>query len=152
MKVGEAVETFNQYLRQKKLKTTRQRSLITEIFFDPQHSSEHPTVEELYIRVKEKDTSVGHATIYRTLKLLVEADLAIPNRIGESLTRYEPEMGNHHDHMMCRQCGLIIEFKDKEIERLQIKVAKRMGFILFDHSMNLIVEPKTPCIYGECVN
>ena len=150
MDMAEAVDVFNQYLRQKKLKLTKQRSLITETFFDPNYISEHPTVEELYVRVKARDATVGHATIYRTLKLLVEAGLAVPNRIGQDLTRYEPEMGEHHDHMMCRRCGLIIEFEDEEIEKLQVKIAQNLGFNLFDHSMNLIVEPTTPCSYPHC--
>ena len=92
MDASEAVKRFNEYLKSHQHKLTKQRALITEIFFDPKRRSDHPTVEELYLRVKAQDSNVGHATIYRTLKLLVEAGLAMPNRISEGLTRYEPEI------------------------------------------------------------
>ena len=152
MDVSEAVERFNEYLKQHKHKVTKQRTLITEVFFDPNKRTEHPTVEELYLRVRERDSNVGHATIYRTLKLLVDAKLALPNRIGEDLTRYEPEVpGEHHDHMMCMSCGLIVEFEDPEIERLQEEIASRLGFTLRDHIMNLIGAPQTPCLRTDCL-
>ena len=152
MDASEAIEQFNQYLKSKKHKLTKQRSLITEVFFDPQKRADHPTVEELYLRVKARDNTVGHATIYRTLKLLVDAGLALPNRIGEDLTRYEPEIpGEHHDHMICDSCGLIVEFEDELIEKLQKEIAKRLGFKLLDHSMNLIGEPESPCQISGCL-
>lgn len=153
MDASEAVQRFNEYLKTHRHKLTKQRALITEVFFDPEQRAEHPTVEELYLRVKARDQSVGHATIYRTLKLLVDAGLAVPNRIGEDLTRYEPDVpGEHHDHMICNQCGLIVEFEDKEIERLQEEIAKRLGFALLDHSMNLIGNPFSPCRRNDCLN
>lgn len=149
----EAVERFNEYLKQHKHKVTKQRTLITEVFFDPDKRTEHPTVEELYLRVRERDSNVGHATIYRTLKLLVDAKLALPNRIGEDLTRYEPEVpGEHHDHMMCMACGLIVEFEDPEIERLQEEIAVRLGFTLRDHIMNLLGMPGDPCLRSDCLS
>ena len=152
MDASDAVDQFNTYLKGKKHKLTKQRALITEVFFDPKKRSEHPTVEELYLRVKERDPTIGYATIYRTLKLLVDAGLALPNRIGEDLTRYEPEVpGEHHDHMICDTCGLIVEFEDEEIERLQEEIAKRLGFKLLDHNMNLIGEPSAPCQRTDCL-
>ena len=152
MDASEAVQRFNEYLKQRKHKVTKQRTLITEVFFDPSKRAEHPTVEELFLRVRARDPNVGHATIYRTLKLLVDAGLALPNRIGEDLTRYEPEVpGEHHDHMICMACGLIVEFEDHEIERLQEEIAKRLGFTLRDHSMNLIVAPQDPCLRPDCL-
>ena len=151
MEASEAVERFNDYLKRQKHKLTKQRALITEVFFDPLHRAEHPTVEELFLRVRERNQNVGHATIYRTLKLLVDAGLALPNRIGEDLTRYEPEIpGEHHDHMICDRCGLIVEFEDETIEKLQEEIAARLGFQLLDHSMNLIGSPPEPCIRPDC--
>ena len=152
MDASEAVERFNEYLKQHKHKVTKQRTLITEVFFDPSRRAEHPTVEELYLRVRARDNNVGHATIYRTLKLLVNAGLALPNRLGEDLTRYEPEVpGEHHDHMMCMDCGLIVEFEDPEIERLQIEIAERLGFTLQDHNMNLMGIAHEPCLRPDCL-
>ena len=153
MNALEAVQRFNEYLKQHKHKVTKQRTLITEVFFDPSKRAEHPTVEELFLRVRARDSNVGHATIYRTLKLLVDAGLALPNRIGEDLTRYEPEVpGEHHDHMICTACGLIVEFEDLEIERLQEEIAERLGFTLRDHSMNLIGAPQDPCSRPDCLD
>jgi len=152
MDAAEAVERFNDYLKQNKHKLTKQRVLITEVFFDPEKRAEHPTVEELYLRVREQNRNIGYATIYRTLKLLVDAGLALPNRIGEDLTRYEPEIpGEHHDHMVCVSCGLIVEFEDEEIERLQEEIACRLGFTLRDHNMNLIGAPLDPCTRSDCL-
>lgn len=152
MNVEEAVKSFNAYLQKQNLKLTRQRSLITEVFFDPERRSDHPTVEALYMRVKQRDDRIGYATIYRTLKLLVDSGLAIPNRIGEDYTRYEPETpGEHHDHMICDECHLIVEFEDEEIERLQELIAQRLGFSLLDHNMNLIGSPLNPCKREDCL-
>ena len=151
MNVEEAVDSFNAYLQKQKLKLTRQRSLITEVFFDPERRSDHPTVEALYMRVKQRDGRIGYATIYRTLKLLVDSGLAIPNRIGEDYTRYEPKTGEHHDHMICDECNLIVEFEDEQIERLQELIAQQLGFSLIDHSMNLIGSPMNPCQREDCL-
>ena len=152
MKSEEAIEKFNAYLQTQNLKLTRQRSLITEVFFDPHARAGHPTVEDLYMSVKERDARVGHATIYRTLKLLVDAGLAIPNRLTANQTRYEPDVpGEHHDHMVCDECGLIVEFEDEEIERLQEAISKKLGFNLLDHSMNLIGRPQMPCVRQDCL-
>ena len=151
MEASEAVEQFNHYLKQRRHKLTRQRSVITEVFFDPERRAEHPTVEELFVRVRARESNVGYATIYRTLKLLVDAGLAIPNRIGDDQTRYEPDVpGEHHDHMVCERCGLIVEFEDPEIERLQEQIAERLGFRLRDHNMNLIGGPLDPCVRPDC--
>ena len=151
MEASEAVDQFNRYLKKKRHKLTRQRSIITEVFFDPERRAEHPTVEELFVRVRARESNIGYATIYRTLKLLVEAGLAIPNRIGDDQTRYEPDVpGEHHDHMICERCGLIVEFEDPEIERLQEQIAKRLGFQLHDHNMNLIGDPMDPCVRPDC--
>jgi Fur family transcriptional regulator, ferric uptake regulator len=152
MNVEEAVNSFNAYLQKQNLKLTRQRSLITEVFFDPERRSDHPTVEALYMWVKQRDERIGYATIYRTLKLLVDSGLAIPNRIGEDHTRYEPKTpGEHHDHMICDECHLIVEFEDEEIERLQDLIAERLGFSLLDHNMNLIGRPMNPCTREDCL-
>ena len=152
MDASDAVKRFNEYLKSQNHKLTKQRALITEVFFDPEKRSEHPTVEELYLRVKARNQNVGHATIYRTLKLLVDAGLAVLNRIGEDLTRYEPDVpGEHHDHMICDDCGLIVEFEDEEIERLQEEISERLGFALLDHSMNLIGKPSNPCSRRDCL-
>ena len=153
MDVAEAVQSFADYLKKQNLKLTRQRKVITEVFFCPDERTEHPTVEELYLKVKERDARVGYATIYRTLKLLVDAHLAVPQRLTDQLTRYEPDIpGEHHDHMHCQQCGLIVEFESNEIELLQEQIAEKLGFSLSDHSMHLFGSPKQPCLRSDCLD
>lgn len=138
----EAVETLARHLEQKGLKYTRQRRMITEIFFHPDRSDAHPSVDDLYEWVRKEDESVGYATVYRTMKLLVEAGLASTRNLGDNHTRYEPHIeGEHHDHLVCLDCGVVIEFEDDAIERRQEEVASKYGFSLGNHRMVL---------YGRC--
>jgi Fur family transcriptional regulator, ferric uptake regulator len=153
--VDDALDALGAYLDDKGLKNTAQRRLITRVFFDPTCRAEHPTVEELFGRVRAVETRVGHATIYRTLKLLVDAGLATPSKLDEAQnqTRYEPEFPDddeHHDHLICAECGHILEFSDPEIERLQELVAERLGFELTDHTMVLYGRPKDGCDQSNC--
>lgn len=148
---AQAVDILKAYLSANGLKMTNQRQLVTETFFDVQYRNEHPTVEDLYLRVRNIDSRVGYATVYRTLKLLTECDLAAPSRFGDNQTRYEPEQpGEHHDHMVCVECNGIIEFEDDEIERLQETVATRLGFVLTDHKMVLFGTPQKDCKVAGC--
>ena len=124
----------------KGLRLTQQRLLICEIFFE--ELQEHANIEELYQKVKVRNRSVGYATVYRTLKLLTECGLATSIQIGDGTTRFEP-VTEHHDHLICTECGKIVEFENDEIEQLQEDVAKEFGFILTSHSMEL---------YGTCAN
>ena len=153
--VDEALGVLGAYLGEKGLKTTAQRRLITRVFFDPVYRDEHPTVEELYARVRAVQPGVGQATVYRTLKLLVDAGLAVPSKLdeGQHHTRYEPEFPDdsaHHDHLICAECGHILEFSDPEIERLQELVAERLGFELTDHRMVLYGRPRAGCDVAQC--
>lgn len=142
MQPDEAVSKLVTWLARKRLKVTQQRRLITEVFFDPAHRESHPTVEELYLRVRAREPKIGYATVYRTLKLLVESGLAAPNRLGDNQTRYEPEIpGEHHDHLVCVRCNAVIEFEDERIEELQHEIAARYGLKLTDHHMVLYGEP-----------
>jgi Fur family ferric uptake transcriptional regulator len=138
----QAIEELERALQRKGLKTTAQRRLITEVFFDPQFRQDHPTVDTLYRQVKSRDQSVGFATVYRTMKLLVECGLASPRQLHDNQTRYEPESpGEHHDHLICLDCGHIFEFENEEIEALQAREAARHGFVVAEHRMVL---------YGRC--
>ena len=143
MNAEQAVKTLSVYLDRKGLKFTNQRRTITETFFDPKFSEEHPTIEELHDRVRIHDPRIGYATVYRTMKLLVDCELASTRRLGDNHTRYEPEVaGEHHDHLVCSDCGLIIEFENEQIERLQEDVARTLGFEIDKHRLVL---------YGRCV-
>jgi len=105
-------------------------------------SAGHSSSEELYDLIKRDDPSIGQATIYRTMKLLVDAGLARSVDFGDGIVRYEQKLGHeHHDHLICEQCGIHVEVVDSVIEELQEDLAKRHGFRLYRHKMVL---------YGLC--
>lgn len=114
---------WQEYLRKNKLNTTEQRELIVDAFL---RSHEHVSIDELLARVRRKNPRVGYATVYRTLRLLVDSGLASPRQFDEGQTRYEPA-GAHHDHLICMKCGLILEFENEEIEVLQEQTARKLG-------------------------
>ena len=123
------------------LKTTRQRSLIVETFFG---SEGHLSVEELWSKVRGADARVSVATVYRTMKLLSDSGLAHARNFGDGQTRYEAAVGrHHHDHLICTKCGTIVEFENDRIEAMQDAVARRHGFKVTSHKMEL---------YGLCKN
>ena len=126
------------YLQENNLNTTQQRELIVDQFL---RCKDHISVDDLLARVRKRNRKVGYATVYRTLKLLVASGLAIHRQFGDGQARYEVE-GDHHDHLICNKCGLILEFEDPEIEALQEKIAKRLGnFTVIRHRHEL---------YGLC--
>lgn len=127
------------YIEREGLKHSRQRELIVEAFFA---MNGHVTVEELVARVRKDDPRVSLATVYRTMKLLAECGLASARQFGDGQTRYEAAAGReHHDHLICRVCGEIVEFSNDRIEALQDVVAKRHGFEVESHKLEL---------YGRC--
>lgn len=132
-------QAFTAYLQQHRLKITPQRRLILDIFLlEPGHVSS----EELYAKVKRRDTSIGQATVYRTLKLLAGCGLAQAVSFADGITRYEPHFGaEHHDHLICELCGRTIEIMDPLIETRQEELAAKYGFTLVRHKMDL---------YGLC--
>ncbi len=147
MNSDDAVNTLVSYLERKGLKFTSQRRTITEAFFDPRFRDEHPSVEELYARVRARDARIGYATVYRTLKLLVDCHLASPRQFGDNQTRYEPEIpGEHHDHLVCLDCNSIVEFENDEIEALQDRVAQELGFKIEQHRMILYARCRRGCV------
>lgn len=126
-------DKLRDYLAQAGLRVTRQRRLIARAFFA---SEGHPNIDELYTRIRAEHPNIGQATVYRTLKLLVESGLAEPSRFGDGTTRYEAaHVGAHHDHLICVDCGRIVEFTNDDIERLQDQIAADHGFEVTDHKM-----------------
>jgi Fur family ferric uptake transcriptional regulator len=131
--------TLNAYMLKKGLRSTDQRRLIVETFF---RFDNHVSIEELLARVRSKDPRVGYATVYRTLKLLAECGVANERKFGDGLTRYElADESSHHDHLICVECGAIVEFEDDAIEKLQEEIATRHGYALRSHKHEL---------YGVC--
>lgn len=130
---------LERYMAEHGLKSTRQRTLIIDTFFGL-HG--HLSVEEVWAHVRRNDPRVSVATVYRTMKLLGESGLAHAQNFGDGQTRYEAAVGReHHDHLICTGCQTIIEFENDQIERLQDAVARRHGFRVSSHKMEL---------YGLC--
>ena len=86
MKVAEATDKLKVYLKQKGLKYTHQRQVVTEVFFDQKSENLHPTIDELFVQVRAVDPRIGYATVYRTIKLFEECKLATPRRFGDNQT------------------------------------------------------------------
>lgn len=144
----EPLEVLRDYIVQNGLKSSRQRELIAEVFF---RSGGHLRVEDLLEKVREVDPKIGQATVYRTMKLLTECGLAEAHQFGDGHTRYEPQAtpDEHHDHIICEQCGKIVEFFDPRIEELQDSVAKKHGFEITGHRMELYGRCKDPTCKGR---
>ncbi|MBT8492097.1 MAG: transcriptional repressor [Deltaproteobacteria bacterium] len=130
-------ERWREYLQAQGLNTTQQRDVIVEQFL---RSKDHVSIDELLAKVRKRNRRIGYATVYRTLKLLVDSGLANKRQFGDGQTRYEVA-GEHHDHLICTECGKILEFEDEEIERLQERIAARLGFSVTGHRHEL---------YGLC--
>lgn len=132
-------ELLARFMADHGLKSTRQRTLIVETFFG---SEGHLSVEELWDKVRGADARVSVATVYRTMKLLSDSGLAHARNFGDGQTRYEAAVGrHHHDHLICTNCGTIVEFENDRIEAMQDAVARRHGFKVTSHKMEL---------YGLC--
>lgn len=138
MTVDEAIEAFQSHLARKGLKYTRQRRAIAEVFFG---SGAHLSLNDVHALAKAKQAGVGYATVYRTMKLMAECGLADEHKFAEGHVRYEPS-GDHHDHLICTTCGLIVEYEDARIEQIQEEMAEKHGFRVVGHRHE---------IYGECV-
>ena len=130
---------FEEFLNSRGLRLTRQRQQIVKSFLA---KKEHVSAEELYLQVKKTAPEIGYTTVYRTLKLLAEADLAHARNFQDGFSRYEPAHHvEHHDHLVCRKCGSITEFTNEHIEKTQKNVAREHGFKITDHTLD---------IYGLC--
>lgn len=126
---------FLEHIEKKGLRKTSQRDVILEVFLK---TEEHLTSEDLYWLIQKKDPSIGHTTVYRTLKLLTEAGLAREVRFGDGKTYYEHHHDHeHHDHLICTGCGRIEEFFSAEIESLQDQIAEGLGFRPTHHSLRM---------------
>ena len=135
----EKKNTFNKFAISKGLRSTRQRDIILDFFLA---TRQHVSVEELYLKIKSAHPGIGSATVYRTLKLLVEAGLAREVLLHDGQTRYEHVIeGEHHDHLVCVNCNAVIEFENATIEKLQDEIAARHGFYVKNHKLE---------IYGLC--
>lgn len=140
--IAEAMEAFYDRLQEAGLKSTKQRDLIVERFL---WLDKHISADELLDDVREHQPRIGYATVYRTLKLLVEQGFALPKDFGDGQTRYDPihNQDPQHDHLICVDCRKIIEFNDDALnERIKEIVA----------NMKYNVRRKKIELYAECTD
>jgi Fur family ferric uptake transcriptional regulator len=134
------LENFKHLLKKNKLKFTIQREVILKTLYD---SDEHLTPEALHQLIQKKypDLKAGIATVYRTLSLLEDSQVVRSLSFGAQGKKYELGAKEHHDHLICTECGEITEFVDAEIEKRQHAITEALDFAMSDHSMQ---------IYGIC--
>jgi len=123
---------------EKGMRMTEQRRVIARVL---SQSEDHPDVEELYRRASALDPHISIATVYRTVRMFEEAGILNRHDFGDGRARYEEAREEHHDHLIDVQSGRVIEFQNSEIEELQRKIAKTLGFRLVDHRLELYAVP-----------
>lgn len=148
-------EKLRSYLTKNRLKSTSQRNAIIAAFLAM--NGRHVTIEELLLAVRKKNANVGYATVYRTLKLLVDAGIATQRHFTEGQSLFELTDEHHHDHLICTHCDRIIEFENESIEKMQDKVANEFKFELTGHRMELFgvcegMKHKGVCSYPKIKN
>ncbi|MEZ4391935.1 MAG: transcriptional repressor [Polyangiales bacterium] len=129
---------LREHVAKNKLKTSSRRELILDTLADVQR---HVTADELLREVRERDPRIGAATVYRTLRVFQESGIVAERRFEGGATRFELVSDEHHDHLICTSCSVIVEFEDDDIEQHQKRVALEHGFILREHRHEL---------YGTC--
>jgi Fur family transcriptional regulator, ferric uptake regulator len=132
----EEKEILLDYVQKQGLRRTAQRDLILEVFL---RTEDHLSSEDLYWIVQKEDASIGQTTVYRSLKLFTEAGLAREVRLGDGVTYYEHHYKHgHHDHLICTDCGKVIEFFSAELEALQDEMAEQFKFKPTHHSLRIL--------------
>ncbi len=122
----------------KGLRMTDQRRVIARVL---SAATDHPDVEELYRRAALVDDNISIATVYRTVRLFEEAGIISRHDFRDGRSRYEEATEAHHDHLIDMKTGRVVEFIDDEIERLQSLIARRLGYKLIDHRLELYGVP-----------
>jgi Fur family ferric uptake transcriptional regulator len=120
------------------MRMTEQRRTIARVLAE---SADHPDVEELYRRCSAVDERISISTVYRTVRLFEDAGIIERHDFREGRARYETSSEGHHDHLINLRSGEVIEFQSEEIERLQAEVARRLGYRLVDHRLELYAVP-----------
>ena len=129
---------IEQQCQRRGMRMTEQRRVIARVLSE---SADHPDVEELYRRSVAIDPKISISTVYRTVKLLEDAGIIARHEFGDGRSRYEQVPETHHDHLIDLKTGKVIEFRDEEIERLQEAIARKFGFRLVDHRLELYGVP-----------
>ena len=134
------MNTIEKKCKAKGVRLTDQRKIIAKVMSDSKikyGTKDHPDVDELHKRVSAIDNKISIATVYRTVKLFEESGIVEKHDFKGGKARYEQSPDEHHDHLIDINSGEIVEFVDKDIEKLQNEVAKKLGYKLVDHKLEL---------------
>lgn len=123
---------------EKNMRMTEQRRVIARVL---SQATDHPDVEELHRRAHEIDPHISIATVYRTVRLFEEAGIIDRLDFRDGRSRYEEHTDEHHDHLIDMKTGKVVEFVDEEIEALQVAIARKLGYRLVDHRLELYGMP-----------
>jgi Fur family ferric uptake transcriptional regulator len=132
------VDRIEKLCIEKGMRMTDQRRVVAQVL---SLATDHPDVEELYRRAHEVDPHISIATVYRTVRLFEEANIIERHDFRDGRSRYEQAPDEHHDHLIDMRSGQVIEFVDADIEALQNAIARRLGFKLVDHRLELYGVP-----------
>jgi len=137
--INKVMGIFSAHLEKSKFRKTPERFAILEEIYK---RSDHFDAEALYIHMKTQNYRVSRATVYNTLDLLVNCDLVKKHQFGKNLAQYEKSYGyKQHDHLICMDCGKVLEFCDPRIQQIKDMMGDILKFKVTDHSLNL---------YGHC--
>ena len=128
------MDRIEQLCVDKGMRMTDQRRVVARVL---SNATDHPDVEELYRRSAAVDPNISIATVYRTVRLFEEAGIIARHEFRDGRSRYEEAPQDHHDHLIDMKTGKVIEFMDEEIEALQAAIARRLGYRLIDHRLEL---------------
>ena len=137
-KPGPGAPTLEEQCASKGMRMTDQRRIIAQVI---EQAVDHPDVEELYRRASARDPRISLSTVYRTLNLFEESGLVTKHDFKDGRARFEPIPDEHHDHLIDIRSGKVIEFRNEEIEAIQEVIAKRLGYKLVDHRLELYAVP-----------
>lgn len=133
MDATDALTSFKAFLRDRNLPVTPQRLAVAEVVLS---ADKHLSAEEVAREVSSRGASVGTATVYRTLDVLIESGLVVERDFGEGFRRFEPARDiPHHEHLVCSSCGRVIEFRDERLERMTTLHAEAHGFARQRHRL-----------------
>jgi len=152
LKEKQASEIFRKYLKDGKNRITPERF---EVLDSAINYDGHFAADDLFLQMKNNKSRVSRATVYNTLELLVQCDLLNKRNFGDNMTRYESSLKKHsHDHLICMDCGRIVEFINKRIKTLPQDICNELGFNLESYSFNIFARCKNSktCKYHKGKN